>query len=498
MPVKGGPNIQTAQSLVFLDSADRLSYPGTGTTWTNSVSPGTFNGTLNNGISFDPDDALGALVFTGSNPFVDVGNIGAISASFTFQVAVKPSPTSSGGVYTILSYTSGSGTGSLTFKLDYSSSSQIATLSTFVSSDKVYNLTASVSTGSWSILHGVFANGRFDFYKNGTQVSSVVTTGSFTGYSTNNKLLVGGISQFTGSYLSGSVANVAIYNSSLSRRSIAVNYNSLATRFGLPNIATPVADEDVQAFFDRVAAAGGVLTLQEETAISTLVADLKLYGIWSKMKAIYPMVGASAAACRQNLRSSNFTGTFTSGWTFATTGVTPNGTSAYMDTGLLPSTSLTNNSTTLSYYSRSTLGANTGIEIGAAVNSTSLPLIQLVCNYTGLGTLHDQYSYVNGRLALSTANSFGFFCGSRTSSTSLKGYKNGSLVGTLTTSSTQNVTGINRSLTIAAVNAFNPGISSFSNRECAFASIGDGLTDTEAANFYTAVQNFQTTLNRQV
>jgi hypothetical protein len=185
-------------------------------------------------------------------------------------------------------------------------------------------------------------------------------------------------------------------------------------------------------------------------------------------------------------------------WTFTPTGAKPNGTNAYMDTLLLPSLSLTNNSTALSYYSRSTSAANTGVEIGAAVNSSSLPLIQLACNYTGLGTLHDQYSYYEGRLQVATANSYGFFCGSRTSSTSLKGYKNGSLVGTLTTSSSQNVTGIYRSLTIGAVNAFNPGISAFSNRECAFASIGDGLTDAEAAALYTIVQQFQTALNRQV
>jgi hypothetical protein len=36
------------------------------------------------------------------------------------------------------------------------------------------------------------------------------------------------------------------------------------------------------------------------------------------------------------------------------------------------------------------------------------------------------------------------------------------------------------------------------NNEIAFSSIGDGLTDTEAANFYTAVQAYQTTLSRQV
>jgi hypothetical protein len=265
-------------------------------------------------------------------------------------------------------------------------------------------------------------------------------------------------------------------------------------------IASQIAsfDADAVAFFNRVTTAGGTLSATEKQAVNTLVVDMKAAGIWTPMKAIYPMVGASAAACAQNLKSASFTGTFTSGWTFASTGVTPNGTSSYMDTGLLPSTSLTNNSTTLSYYSRSTSAANNGVEMGAAFGSQSIPLIQIVCNYTGLGTLHDQYSYINGRLQVATANSYGFFCGSRTSSTSLKGYKNGSLVGTLTTSSSQDVTGINRSLTIGAVNASNVGVSSFSNRECAFSSIGDGLTDTQSSNFYTAVQAFQTTLSRQV
>ena len=42
------------------------------------------------------------------------------------------------------------------------------------------------------------------------------------------------------------------------------------------------------------------------------------------------------------------------------------------------------------------------------------------------------------------------------------------------------------------------GTTGYGNRECALASIGLGLSDTEAANFYTAVQAFNTTLSRQV
>ena len=77
---------------------------------------------------------------------------------------------------------------------------------------------------------------------------------------------------------------------------------------------------------------------------------MKSAGIWTPMKAIYPMVGASAAACAQNLKSSSFTGTFTSGWTFASTGVTPNGTSAYFNTGFNPNAQLTFTNAHMSVY----------------------------------------------------------------------------------------------------------------------------------------------------
>ena len=53
-------------------------------------------------------------------------------------------------------------------------------------------------------------------------------------------------------------------------------------------------------------------------------------------------------------------------------------------------------------------------------------------------------------------------------------------------------------LYIGARNNSNGAASQFSNKECAFCSIGYDLTDTEVATLYTIVQNFQTTLGRQV
>jgi hypothetical protein len=251
-------------------------------------------------------------------------------------------------------------------------------------------------------------------------------------------------------------------------------------------------DSDAQAFFDRVTTAGGSLSTTEKTAVNTLVIDLKGYSIWTKIKAIYPMVGASAAACAQNLKSSSFTGTFTSGWTFASTGVTPNGTSAYMDTNLNPNTQLSSsNSSHLAYYSR-TNNDGTYVDMGSANDPNR---IVLHIKYSGVA-YYDQNDFSNGRLSISMSsiNSTGLFLMSRTANNLQKGYRNNSLIGTNTNTITSSLP--TRNIYIGGMNT-SPVIL-FTNRQCAFASIGDGLNDTEAGNFYTAVNAFQVTLSRNV
>jgi hypothetical protein len=238
-------------------------------------------------------------------------------------------------------------------------------------------------------------------------------------------------------------------------------------------------DPDWLAYYNRVIAAGGSLSTTEQNATKTLIADLKTAGIWSSMKAIYPMVGASAAACAQNLKSSSFTGTFTStGWTFASTGVTPNGTSAYFDTGLNP-----NGFTSWhkSYYSRTT--NTTGRDIGIEGYDLILSLG---------GTIYSRFGTSN--VVTSNSDSKGFYISTEAPTLSHKLFKNSSQLGT-----TQSFGGSypNFNTYIGAISVANVP-TYFTVRQCAFASLGDGLTDTQASNFYTAVQAFQTTLSRNV
>jgi hypothetical protein len=248
-------------------------------------------------------------------------------------------------------------------------------------------------------------------------------------------------------------------------------------------------DADAQAFFDRVTTAGGSLSATEQTAVNTLVIDLKGYSIWTKMKAIYPMVGASAAACAQNLKSSSFTGTFTSGWTFASTGVTPNGTSAYFDSNLQVSTNLSETSTTISIYSR-TNNTKTTHDIGSRNFGYTNPL-GILANFNST-TYNAWADFLSSTTGVNTA---AYFIQTKNSTTA-KLFRNTTNI--LTATRTLSALPTTNIIVGAAQDATPGTYNAFSDRQYAFASIGDGLTDTEASNFYTAVQTFNTTLSRQV
>jgi hypothetical protein len=251
-----------------------------------------------------------------------------------------------------------------------------------------------------------------------------------------------------------------------------------------------VSDSDAQAFLN----AASITSVTQASAINTLVTDLKSANIWTKMKALYPMVGGTATTHKFNLKDPRdvdaaFRLVFAGGWTHTSTGALPNGTTGYANTFLNPDERLMINNSHMSFYSRTNTTVN-GVSIGSYNNSFTSPN-QLICkwndgNFYGAIDNNTPASFIN-------SDSRGNYIVSRTANNVLKAYKNESLMATNTTLSV----GLNnRPLFIGAR---NEGVAMlYDNKESAFASIGDGLTDTEAANFYTAVQTFQTTLGRQV
>jgi len=239
-------------------------------------------------------------------------------------------------------------------------------------------------------------------------------------------------------------------------------------------------DADAQAFFDRVTAAGGTLTITEKNATNQLVLDMKSAGIWTPMKAIYPMVGASAAACAQNLKSSSFTGSFTSGWTFASTGVKGNGVSTYMSTALNMLTQQPSSANVGVYFRTTNTSASTYPIAWAAVSSP-------IFNYLGGPSWQDSYLGTTGTNIVNNAANTGFF--QRSASVAVNNRRrNNTSQGT----NTANYTAANDIMLLGINNTDS------TNAEVAFFCIGDYITTTQQDTFYGLVQTFQTTLSRQV
>ena len=330
--------------------------------------------------------------------------------------------------------------------------------------------------GTGFYLGSVVANNSVKLYKNNTNVAT--NTATFTGSLPTQMQPIGKNENKTFSFAS--------IGDGLTDTEAANLYTAVQTFQGTLGRQV-VSDSDAQAFITAAAITGTT----QQSAINTLVTNLKTAGIWTKMKAIYPMVGGTPAQHRFNLKdprtvTAAYYIDFMGGGTHSATGYKGNQSTAYADTKF---TGLSNNSC-LAYYNRYTALDNTNVLMGVYnnpdVNSYISSNLNGISNFA-IRSLTSKVSYA------STANA-GLWMANRQSQTNFNAWHNGVKKGTdIISSSTSTQSGA------LFLNAYNSGAANYlSQAECAFASISDGLTDTEATAFYIAVQAYQTTLSRAV
>jgi hypothetical protein len=264
--------------------------------------------------------------------------------------------------------------------------------------------------------------------------------------------------------------------------------NGVGSASATSNTITPIAavDPDAQAFITAAA----ITNPTQQAAINTLVVDLKGYSVWTKMKALYPLVGGTATTHKFNLKNpldtdAAFRLVFNGGWTHSSNGALPNGTNAWADTKFIQSTLLTLNSTSVGVYSRTNtdlLAPSIANVTGGQANETSLFL--RTSNLTALR--------VSGPTPATTANtdSRGLFIGNRVNLTQVQLQ----IRGTQTTYS--NIPGILNTYQNFQLGGCSPNF--FDTKQLAFAFIGDGLTSQNMTDMNTAVIAFQTALSRNV
>jgi len=237
----------------------------------------------------------------------------------------------------------------------------------------------------------------------------------------------------------------------------------------------------------------GITVSNQQAAINQLSYDLVNTGLMNKMLAVYPFVGGNATAHQYNLKDPRdadtaFRLTFSGGWTHSSNGILPNATNTFANTYVNTLDNIPQERHHISYYSRTNTLNATRSEVGSNNATSFIQLMVASQFYSGGGAQAAQFT--------STSGGQGFWVGNKVSFADRRAYKNGVREG-------QNVTSVttflgNFPLYIGARNNSNGAATQFSDKECAFCSIGYDLTDTEVATLYTIVQNFQTTLARQV
>jgi hypothetical protein len=263
--------------------------------------------------------------------------------------------------------------------------------------------------------------------------------------------------------------------------------------FGGSFLSIPPLDPDAEAFLTAAAITDPTIT----SAIDTLVVQLKADGIWTKMKALYPFVGGTASTHKFNLKNpvdsdAAFRLVFNGGWTHSSNGIT-SGVNGYADTKLIPSSVLSLNSTHISSYVR-IASLSTSRALLGSCNSGFAGGLFMIPNISNR-IYYDVNSSTGANTSQPNTVQTGLFVASRINSTQMQPYRNGTSLGVNNVNSSL----LNsREIVLLALNN-NGAISNYYGAgNIAFTSIGDGLTDTEASNLYTAVQSFQTTLGRQV
>ena len=227
-------SIITDGLVVHLDAGNKISYSGSGATWTDLTGNG-YNATLINSVGYSSNSG-GMLTFNGSTQVaqVNVNSFVRSNTSYTFSTFFYLTTSNGGAPFCLMTTPNDSNNTdgfwqhlNLTnwlWRTEDSSGENggNAEAPTGFVSSTYYHLTVVVTTNS------------IKFYRNGNLISIISTTFSWANVRNDNTAYV-----FIGKgyeddyYMTGNVGNFLMYNRVLNNAEILANYYGQKSRFGL-------------------------------------------------------------------------------------------------------------------------------------------------------------------------------------------------------------------------------------------------------------------------
>ena len=233
MATSYSPKIITDGLILCLDAADKKSYSGSGTTWTDRSGNGN-NGTLTNGPTFDSGNG-GSIDFDGIDDHVNLGNDSSFDLTSEFSLEIFFFGGSGRDGYGGLLNKAGDGNFGnwgiygdavndyIRFGYRSTNGGQIEINASSYSD---------ISTEAWVHYLGVFLGTSLYLYRNGALVSSAGVTSSHQTPETNSyNAAIGRRLANSGYEVDFKVSVARVYNKALSVDEVLQNYNATKSRF---------------------------------------------------------------------------------------------------------------------------------------------------------------------------------------------------------------------------------------------------------------------------
>ena len=219
MALGHGPTVVTSGLVLALDAADRNSYPGSGTTWTDLSGNGN-NGTLN-GAGYNSANG-GSISFDGSNDYVNIPNFSPLANSPACTISIWSYVKQNKGYHFW---------GNLIFLVQIQSD-QTYRLRFHLNDNYRGEYTTSFPSNIYHKLDITWDGTTTKMYINAQETVSSTLDSAFSSFSnTTNQPLE--ISRRSTDYSNVDIPQVSIYNRALTAQEIQQNFNATRSRFGI-------------------------------------------------------------------------------------------------------------------------------------------------------------------------------------------------------------------------------------------------------------------------
>ena len=228
-----GPRIVSSGLVLCLDAANKRSYPGTGTTWTDLSNTGK-NFTLINGPTFSAAN-LGSIVFDGTNDYASVNPVSAFNI-YCISMWFKPTTiiNSTSAAKILIHFKTSTykyiGFGPITNRV---SNEYITIVQEPGDKRTAVNDGGSLSAGVWYNIVFNYESSQYNIYINNTLKSTTIgtSTGNVPLITDPDFIYLNSV-EGTSDYLDSSLSMCMIYNRALTAAEMLQNYNATKGRFG--------------------------------------------------------------------------------------------------------------------------------------------------------------------------------------------------------------------------------------------------------------------------